>query len=424
MTYSIRLSEVVSPAFFEAHQALKEGAHNQLVLKGGRGSAKSSYASVEGVLRILKHPDIHAVVMRKVSNTLRTTVFAQYEWAISVLGLSGKFKRTIAPMELVYKPTGQKIMFFGADDPGKLKSIKVPFGYIGFLHLEELDQFAGEDEVRNIEQSILRGGPLAFEVKSFNPPRTKDNWANRYCLLGKPGQLIHHSTYKTTPTTWLGQRFLDDAEFLREINPSAFEHEYLGVANGSGGMVFENVQSKEITDAQIQTFDRLYNGVDWGWYPDPWAFVRCHYDAARQTLYIFDEAGGRKLTNQKTAELVRGKIQQGEVVTCDSAENKSVNDYQSAGLKAQGAIKGPGSVEYSHKWLQSLAAIIIDPKRCPAAWKEFSEYEYDRAKDGSVVTGYPDKNNHHIDAVRYALESVWAQRVGTINIRSKAGLSL
>ena len=149
-----RLSEVVSPVFSEPHRLLKSGIVNQLVLKGGRGSAKSSYASIEGVRLLVENPDIHGVVMRKVGNTLRTTAYAQYVWAVSALGLYDKFHCTVSPMEIIYKTTGQKIMFFGADDPGKIKSVKVPFGYIGFLHLEELDQFAGDSEVRNIEQSV------------------------------------------------------------------------------------------------------------------------------------------------------------------------------------------------------------------------------------------------------------------------------
>lgn len=404
---TFKLSKIVSPAFIEPHHAIKAGAHNQLILKGGRGSAKSSYASVEGILLIVKHSEIHGVVMRKVSNTLRTTVYAQYVWTITVLGLYDKFKCTVQPMEITYRPTGQKIMFFGADDPGKIKSIKVPFGYIGYLHLEELDQFSGEDEVRSIEQSVLRGGPLAFEIKSFNPPRTKDNWANKYCLMDKPGQLIHTSTYLTTPTEWLGQRFVDDAEFLKEINPSAYEHEYLGIPTGNGGMVFENVRAEYITDEQISTFDRLYYGVDWGWYPDPWAFNGMYYSASQRILYIFDEARENKMNNLKTAEIVKQHMPKGESVCCDSAEPKSVNDYRGEGITALGAIKGPGSVEYSHKWLQGLTAIIIDYRRCPHTYKEFSEYEYERNKDGDIISGYPDKNNHHIDAVRYAMERVW-----------------
>lgn len=405
---TIKLSEILAPSFRDVHRALKAGEANQIVLRGGRGSTKSSFASVEMILQLIKHPEVHAVVMRKVANTMRTTVFAQYVWAYTALGLYDKFKATVSPMEIIYKPTGQKIMFFGADDPGKIKSIKVPFGYIGLLHFEELDQFAGEEEVRSIEQSVLRGGSVAIEFKSFNPPKTMMNWANKYCALNKPGQIIHSSDYRTVPPEWLGQRFLDDAEYLKSINPSAYEHEYLGIPNGNGGMVFENVAGREITDEEIFTFDRVLNGVDWGYYPDPWAFNRMHYDAARRKLYVFGEITAYKKGNQDTADMIlKYGVRKSERITADSAEPKSVADYQKFGLNCYGAAKGPGSVEYSMKWLQSLVRIVIDPKRCPDTYKEFISYEYERTKDGEIISGYPDKNNHHIDAIRYATERIW-----------------
>lgn len=405
---TIKLSEILAPSFKEVHNALRTGEANQFVLKGGRGSTKSSFVSVEMVLQLIKHPDVHGVVMRKVGNTMRTTVFAQYQWALSALGLYDKFKLTVSPMEIIYKPTGQKFMFFGADDPGKIKSIKVPFGYIGLLHLEELDQFSGPEEVRNIEQSVLRGGPISIEFKSFNPPQTKVNWANKYCELQKPGQIINHSDYRSVPPEWLGQRFLDDAEYLKSINPKAYEHEYLGIPNGNGGMVFENVVVKTITDEEIAQFDRVLNGVDWGYFPDPWAFNRVQYDAARRTLYIFDELTANKKGNAETAKMLtdRGLTRQ-DRITADSAEPKSVADYNKLGLKCLAAEKGPGSVEYSMKWLQSLVQIVIDPVRCPDTYAEFTGYEYERTKDGEVISGYPDANNHHIDAVRYATEREW-----------------
>lgn len=96
-----------------------------------------------------------------------------------------------------------------------------------------------------------------------------------------------------------------------------------------------------------------------------------------------------------------------DLIMCDSAENKSVADYRAYGLLARGAEKGPGSVDYSMKWLQSLKAIVIDSKRCPETYKEFIEYEYERTKDGEVISGYPDKDNHSIDAVRYATSQIW-----------------
>lgn len=401
----------MGPAYRDVHRAVKSGSYNQFVLAGGRGSLKSSYVSAEVILQLLQHPGIHAVVLRKVANTLRKSVFAQYQWAIDKLGLTSIFLATVSPMELTYLPTGQKILFFGTDDPSNLKSIKVPFGYIGILHFEEWDQFSGLEETRNIEQSVLRGGEIALEFKTFNPPKTRDSFANRYILQRKPGQLVHKSTYLQAPPDWLGPRFIADAEHLRDTNFPAYEHEYLGVANGSGGQVFDNLDIRIITPEEIHGFDRIYNGVDWGYYPDPWAFNQMHYDAGRRTLYIFGELTRRKAGNRETADaLIEYGITGTDRITADSAEKKSVQDYREYGLDCRAAIKGPGSVDYSHKWLQSLTQIVIDPDRCPDTAAEFLNYEYDRDKSGEVISGYPDRNNHHIDAVRYAMESVWKRR--------------
>lgn len=406
-----RLSEVISPAFVASHGAVKRHEVSEIVEKGGRGSAKSSFVSVELILELLKHPNCHAVVMRKVANTLRTSVYAQICWAIAELGLTKRFRCTVSPMECVYVPTGQKILFFGMDDPGKLKSIKVAFGYIGIAWFEELDQFDGPEQIRNVEQSLFRGGEYSMCFKSFNPPAMARNWANQYALEAKPGKLVHHSTYATTPEAWLGPRFLADAAHLKETNETAYRHEYLGEVVGSGTQVFENLRIEGITDDQAKQFDHIQSGVDWGWYPDPFAFNRVHFDSARRTLYIFDELTRRRTGNRDTADLVLQRIDTDELVTADSAEEKSCSDYRSYGIRCRGAEKGPGSVNYSMKWLQSLDGIVIDPERCPDTVKEFTEYEYERdAKTGEVLQGYPDLNNHHIDAVRYATNNIWRRR--------------
>ena len=406
-----RLTDAISPAFYGVHHKVKSGAINELACKGGRGSAKSSFISIEIILLLLKIPDIHVCVFRKVGNTLRSSVYAQICWAIAQLGLTSKFRCTVSPMECTYIPTGQKIMFFGMDDPGKVKSIKVPFGYIGIDWFEELDQFDGPEQIRNVEQSTLRGGEFSFTFKSFNPPAMARNWANQYVLESKPGKMVHHSTYLTTPPEWLGPRFIADAEHLKATNPTGYRHEYLGEVVGSGTEVFQNLSMRTIADAEIKQFDRITSGVDWGWYPDPWAFNRMHYDAGRRTLYLFDELTRRRTSNQDTGQLVLERIEEDEMVVADSAEEKSCNDYRSYGIRCRGAEKGPGSVNYSMKWLQSLASIVIDPARCPFTAREFSEYEYEiDPKTNEVLEGYPDAANHSIDAVRYALEPVWKRR--------------
>lgn len=409
--YSGIPASMIAPVFAPVLFDIQEHKHTEYVFPGGRGSTKSSFVSLNVIDLIMTHPDMHAVVMRQVADTMRGSVYQQILWAIDALGLTDDFHATVSPMEITRKSTGQKIYFRGADDTGKVKSIKVPFGYIGILWLEELDQFAGPESVRKIEQSVIRGGDIAYIFKSFNPPKTISNWANKYIKVPKESRLVTYSTYKDVPERWLGKPFIEEAEFLKEVNPDAYENEYMGVANGSGGSVFDNVTIREITDAEIAQFDRVMNGVDWGWYPDLYAFVRVHYDAARLTLYVWQEYTCNKQSNRQTADKLRKLgIRGNDLITCDSAEEKSVGDYKSYGLFARAAEKGPGSREYSFKWLQSLREIVIDNVRCPVAAEEFLNYEYERDKDDNVISGYPDGDDHCIDAVRYATNRIWKRR--------------
>lgn len=404
----IKLSTLIGPSFYDmAHDVFRHG-HTHYDLSGGRGSLKSSCVSLLVPLLVINNPGTHACVFRKVANTIRDSVYAQYIWAIGELGMADYWEARVSPMELIYKPTGQKIMFRGADDPMKIKSIKVPFGYIAITHFEEKDQFSGRAEIRTILQSTMRGGEMFWNFESYNPPISRDNWANLDSEEQRSDRLCHKSTYLEAPPEWLGEQFLTEAEYVKSINERVYRHEYLGEATGNGSEVFENLEIRPITDEEISHFDRIHNGLDWGYFPDPWAFDRMQYDAARRVLYIFDEAHANKLGNRETADILLKKgLTREDRITADSAEPKSVGDYNKFGLRCYGAEKGPGSVEYSMKWLQALTKIVIDPIRCPHTKKEFSCYEYERNKDGEIISGYPDMNNHHIDAVRYGMEPVW-----------------
>lgn len=403
MVYEIP-ARVVGKAFVDLNREIEP--NKTYIIKGGRGSTKSSFISVKIIELIKNNPTLHACVVRKVAGTLKDSVYSQIKWAIHVLGLDDEFQCKANPLEIMYKPTGQIIYFRGCDDPIKLKSIKPTFGHIGILWIEERDQLAGPEEERNVRQSILRGGMDSYFFASYNPPKSVINWVNKQLLEIDPNRVVHHSTYLDVPKEWLGQMFLDDAEHLKQVNPNAYEHEYLGQANGDGGNVFENLEIRAISDEEIRRFDRIYQGVDWGWYPDPFCFVRLHYDKARETIYFIDEISNNKTPNIDNAEEIRRRGYLDAFITCDSAEPKSTTDFRSCGLPAKDAVKGPGSVEYGMKWLQNRK-IVIDPQRTLGVYKEFSEYEFERDKDGNVMSGYPDKNNHRIDATRYALERVF-----------------
>ncbi len=402
---------LIPPNFAEIDFDIIRHEHTEYVFTGGRGSIKSTNVGYNVIDRLMENEEVHALVVRKVANTLHDSVYQQITWCLEMLGLLDQFEFKKSPLEITRIKTGQKILFRGADDPVKIKSIKVPFGYIGVLWFEELDQFNGEEDIRSIEQSAIRGGDKAWIFKSFNPPKSAMNWANKYIKIPKENRLVHQSTYLTVPKEWLGKNWIDEAEHQREVNPVAYEHEYLGVANGTGGNVFDNLDIREITDDEIKSFDRVFNGVDWGWYPDPFAYVKCAYVASQQTLYVYKAYKCNKKSNEQTAKILREKMLVGqEIITCDSAEPKSIQDYKAYGLNARGAKKGPDSVEYSMKWLASRVKIVIDPTRCKDLAEEFVNYEYERDREGNVISGYPDKNNHFIDAVRYATEDYWKRR--------------
>nr|DAM43108.1 MAG TPA: large terminase [Caudoviricetes sp.] len=408
----IRLSEKIGPAFYAvAHDVFRHG-HTHYDESGGRGSLKSSFVSIVVPLLLVQNPTAHALVLRKVANTIRDSVYAQYIWAIGELGMAEYWDAKVSPMELIFKPTGQKIMFRGADDPMKIKSIKVPFGYIAVTHFEEKDQFAGRAEIRTILQSTMRGGSVFWNFESYNPPISRDNWANKDSLEERTDRLCHKSTYLEAPPEWLGEQFLAEAEHLKATDERSYQHEYLGIPVGTGGNVFDKLELREITDAEIAGFDRIYQGADWGWFPDPFAFIRLYYDRTRETIFLIDEIYQNKMPNEQSAQMILDRGYNDARIICDNAEPKSVADFRAMRLPAQAAIKGPGSVEYGMKWLQRRT-IVIDRKRTPNAYKEFVGYEYERNKDGDIISGYPDANNHLIDAARYALEPV-SRRMGAI----------
>ncbi len=405
----MRVSDVLGPAFRElAGDVLRHG-HTHYDLAGGRGSLKSSTVSLLVPLILLQHPDAHALVLRKVAGTLRDSVYAQYIWGITTLGMAEYWTAGISPMELIYRPTGQKIMFRGADDPMKLKSIKAPFGYIAVTHFEEKDQFAGRGEIDTILQSTMRGGPLFWNFESYNPPLSRDNWANLDSQKEREDRLCHRSCYLDVPPEWLGSAFLDEAEHKKRTDERYYRHTYLGEAVGAGADVFDRVEVRTITDEEISRFDRIFQGVDWGWFPDKYAFLRTAYDRAHEKIFLIDELYGNKLANAKTGAWIRERGYVDYPITCDSAEPKSIDDYRGMYLPARGAVKGPGSVDYGFKWLQGRT-LVIDPARTPGAHKEIMSYEYARDREGNVISGYPDANDHAISALRYAYEGLFNRR--------------
>lgn len=399
----INLVDVIAPSFYEPHWDILDGKYTHYWFSGGRGSTKSSFVGVEIILGIMSDPDANAVVLRKVKDTLKDSVFEQLMWAIEVLGVKEKWHESISPLGLTYKPTGQSIRFRGADKPKKIKSIKFSRGYAKYLWYEELDEFSGMEEIRMINQSLMRGGKKFTVFYSYNPPKSANNWVNAEVKFTRHDRLSHHSNYLTVPRDWLGEQFIVEAEHLKETKPLSYEHEYLGNVTGTGGEVFDNVKLRPITDKEIKEFENLRRGMDFGYAVDPFSYTVMNYDRKHKRLYIFHELYKTGLSNHAAYMHIKEENKANDFIIGDSAEPKSLHELRQYGLRVKGAKKGADSIEYGIKFLQSLEEIIIDDTRCPETAREFLTYELEKDANGNFKAKFADKNNHAIDSVRYAL---------------------
>ncbi len=405
----VKLTNIIAPAFYGLHNDIQTGGHVYYKLGGGRGSTKSSFISAEIILGMMADAEAgnltSAVIFRRHKSDLHTSVFEQLAWAIDKLEVGNLWKQTINPMRMTYKPTRQVILFRGADDERKSKSIKVARGYIKYLWFEELDEFEGPEKIRTIQQSVIRGGENFRVFYSFNPPRTQRSWVNNPAQWQRADTVSHASDYRTVPREWIGDQFIADAEHLRAINETAYRHEYLGEVTGAGTEIFRNLTRRTITAEEIREFNNTRRGIDWGYSTDPFCYIACHLDKTRRRLYIYDEIYKIRLSNREAAKQVKQKNPENRFIFCDSAEPKSISEFKNEyNINIKGAKKRNGSIEYGIKYLsEELEEIIIDGDRAPHAWREFYEYELDTDANGELKAGYPDRNNHAIDATRYAL---------------------
>ncbi len=405
---TIKLFDVMAPQFKPVHRDVKRGRHTHYWLKGGRGSTKSSYISLEIIFSIIRDGAAgnytNAIVLRRYGVTIRESVYEQLVWAIDVLKVKHLWQAGVSPMQLTYLPTGQKVIFRGVDDATKIKSVKVSKGYIKYIWYEEANEFEGPEKIRSINQSVMRGGKQFTVFYSYNPPKAARNWVNQYVAIERPDTLVHHSTYLDVPTEWLGEQFISEAEQLKATKPEAYSHEYLGEVTGTGGEVFNNVILRKITDDEIKSFDRICRGLDWGYGPDPFVYVALHYDKKRSRILIYHEFYKFRAKFDEIAAQIKLENKLYEPVTAESAEPRSNDELKDRGIRITAAKKGPGSVEHGISWLQNLTEIVIDPNRCPETAREFTGYELERDREGNFKSGFPDKDNHTIDAVRYACE--------------------
>ena len=259
------------------------------------------------------------------------------------------------------------------------------------------------EEIRIINQSLMRGGGKFVVFYSYNPPQSVNNWVNTEATLTRPDRLVHHSTYLDVPREWLGEQFIIEAEHLKTTKPDNYRHEYLGEVTGTGGEVFNNVICRPIADEEIKTFYNIKRGLDFGYAADPAHYGVMHYDRKYKRLYIFHEYHKTGASNKALSDAIEAENKNNDAVYADSAEPRTINELRQYGRRIVAVKKGPDSVEYGIKFLQDLEQIIIDDIRCPETAREFINYELEKDANGNFKAGYPDKDNHSIDTARYAL---------------------
>lgn len=410
--WTVPITDITSD-FVEIYRAVHEAFAgeidiHEIISKGGRGSIKSNFWGNLAYETIRQDTQAHVVYTRRFKVDLRSSVYNQFmKTVIRYQDLDNwDFKQS--PMCAVYKPTGQMVMFAGADKPISLKSFNVPFGYVKLLIHEECDEMAGVEQMDNIEDTFLRADTPALDIKIFNPPKSKNNFMNEYTeeCKNKPQTRICHSYYYNVPVKWLGKRFFERAEWFRIHKPLYYKNNYLGEVTGTGGGIFDNLEIRKISDEELMTFDTVNHGLDFG-YTHPQVFSQNYYDYETDTLYIFGEVYSKKCKNSTFARKIK-KFMNVEII-CDSARPDGIAEMQDWGFNAIGAKKRWGSGkgrDYCWEWLQRCNKIVIDPERCPNTEKEFVKAEHEQLPDGSFSDAYPTLEEDTIMANIYALNRI------------------
>jgi len=373
---------------------------------GGSSSGKSYFLAQRTVLDILQS-DHNYLVIRNVAKTIRNSCFNEISKAINFFKVGQYFSINKSDMVITCLLNDNQILFGGLDDPEKLKSITPKKGVITDVWIEE----ATETEYAAIKQleKRLRGQAESKKrlILSFNPI-LQDHWIyNEFFGQWDETQTLYKSEdgqLLIFKTTYKDNRFLTDEDIYRLENEKDeyYRNVYtLGNWGILGDVIFKNWRIEDLSNLKIMV-DKFYNGLDFGWSPDPAAGVRVYYDKPRKTLYVLDELYEWGLTNDKLAEKIKNMIGQNESIVCDSAEPKSIAELNAHGVKAIAAIKGKDSIQHGIQWLQQQE-IVID-RHCQYTINEFRTYHRKKDKQGNTLPEPEHKNSHVIDAFRYTME--------------------
>ena len=364
------------------------------VLYGGAGSGKSHFMAQETLLNMLSSSDYSYLVVRKTGRTLRNSVFRLLTEMIVEAELSPYF--TINKTEMTITcANGSSLITSGLDDVEKLKSV----ANVNRLWVEEASEIS-EKDFNQLDLRLRGQSKIGYQLTLTFNPISETHWLKKsFFDVGRPNSFVLKTTYKNN--LFLDEQYIQTLLQLEKEDYQYYRIYALGEWGSIGNIIYSNWEKQDLSDIK-DTFDNLYNGVDFGFASDPTAFVRVHLDNKRKTIYILDEFALRGLFIDDVANELKGRMGN-EYITCDSAEPRSVQDLKRNDIRALPAKKGPGSIEHGIKWLQGHK-IIVD-ESCTEIISELSTYKYKEDKDGNVIAKPVDANNHILDALRYALES-------------------
>lgn len=377
------------------------------VVKGSRASKKSKTTALWYIVNMMKYPDANTLVIRKTFRTLKDSCFTELKWAIHRLGVDAFWDVKESPLEMTYKPTGQKIYFRGLDDPLKVTSITVEHGYLCWMWIEEAYEVSSEADFDMLDESIRgaipeESGLFKQITLTFNP------WNEHHWLKKRFFDAPSDETLALT-TNYLCNEWLDAAdekvfETMRKNNPRRYKVAGLGDWGIVDGLIYENWKEEAFTLEQIRKQYKVESafGLDFGYTNDPSALFVGFIDVQSRKLFVWDELYKTGLSNKKIFDEVQTMGYAKERITADSAEPKSIDELKGFGLRVHGAQKGKDSVNNGIQFIQDFE-IIIHP-RCVNFLTEISNYTWEKDKLGNKLNVPIDDFNHLMDAMRYALE--------------------
>ena len=384
-------------AFNEVYLKFMNVDQDTQIFYGGSSSGKSFFLAQRCILDIL-NGDRNYLICRKVARTIRKSVFNEIQKTIIRFNMDKIFdiNKSDATITCI---NGSQILFAGLDDTEKIKSITPMNGVITDIWIEE----ATETERTDILQLTKRLRGMSKKRKrmilSFNPIYMTHFLYKEYF---KDYQDSPHITddLLIVKTTYKDNMFLthQDIYNLENEKDEYYRNVYTyGNWGVLGNQIFKNYKVEEFNKDQ---FSEYIYGLDFGFASDPCAFLELSYDRNKSIIYVINEFYELELTNDEISKRVK-EYARTDVVICDSAEPKSIRELQLLGVRALSAKKGKGSVNFGIDWLRRQQ-IIIHPN-CINFKREIELYRY-KERDGISIPVPLDKDNHLIDALRYALE--------------------